>query len=277
MGRRIFKRAEILARLRSCIEKRGPIIGAGSSCGLIAKCAEAGGADLIIVYSTGLSRLKGLPTAQFGDANNTTIGMAEEILNVVKDTPVIGGIEASDPRYWDLDYLISKFMAVGYSGIINFPTVGFHAPGTTWRDNKDHIGLGMTREYDLIREANAEDIFTMAYAFRVEEALEMVKAGLDVLVVHVGGTSGGMTGFAAKPFEVCGALVNEMIATCRKVRPDLICLAHGGPFDQPENLAYLYENTSAQGFVGASSVERIPVEQAVTKAVQGFKAYTTKG
>ncbi|MCD6574061.1 phosphoenolpyruvate hydrolase family protein [Candidatus Aerophobetes bacterium] len=277
MGRKIFKRDEIISRLRENIAKKIPIVGAGSSCGLIAKCAEKGGADLIIVYSTGLSRLKGLPTTILGDSNNITISMAEEILNVVQDTPIIAGIQACDPRYWDLDYLIDKFMAVGYSGIINFPTMGFHEPGTLWRELYEAVNLGMGREVELIRTANQKDIFTMAYAFRTDEAVEMAKAGLDCLIVHCGGTAGGMTGFKAVPFEEAGKLVEEMIDAVRKVNPDIICLAHGGPFDVPENLSYLYENTRAQGFVGASSVERIPVEKAVVEAVKGFKNYTIKG
>jgi len=230
MGKKVFKREEIVSRLRENIAKKVPIVGAGSSCGLIAKCAEKGGADIIIAYSTGLSRLKGLPTTTLGDSNNITISMAEELLNVVQDTPIIAGIEAADPRYWDLSYLIDKFMAV-----------------------------------------------TIAYAFRVDEAVEMTKAGLDCLIVHCGGTAGGMTGFKAIPFEQAGKLVEEMINGVRKVNPDIICLAHGGPFDVPKNLSYLYEHTRAQGFVGASSVERIPVEKAVTEAVKGFKDYTTKG
>jgi len=276
MGKKVFKREEIVSRLRENIAKKVPIVGAGSSCGLIAKCAEKGGADIIIAYSTGLSRLKGLPTTTLGDSNNITISMAEELLNVVQDTPIIAGIEAADPRYWDLSYLIDKFMAVGYSGIINFPTLGFHEPDSLFRKLYEPK-LGVTREIEMIRVAHQKNIFTIAYAFRVDEAVEMTKAGLDCLIVHCGGTAGGMTGFKAIPFEQAGKLVEEMINGVRKVNPDIICLAHGGPFDVPKNLSYLYEHTRAQGFVGASSVERIPVEKAVTEAVKGFKDYTTKG
>ena len=277
MGRRIFKREEVMSRLKENIAKKIPIVGAGSSCGLIAKCAEKGGADLIIVYSTGLSRLKGLPTTIIGDSNNITISMAEEILNVVQDTPVIAGIQSADPRYWDIGYLIDKFMAVGYSGLINFPTMGFFEPDSLWRSLYESANMGMGREVEMFKVANKKNIFTMAYAFRIEEAVEMTKTGLDCLIVHVGGTAGGMTGFKSVSFEKAGRLVNDMINAVRKINPDIICLTHGGPFDVPENLSYLYEHTRAQGLVGASSVERIPVEKAVVGAVKGFKNYTTKG
>jgi len=277
MKRKIFTRDEILARLRENIKNKTPIIGAGSSCGLIAKCAEKGGADIIVVYSTGLSRLKGLPTTIIGDSNAITIDMAEEMLNVVADTPIIAGIQAADPRYWDLSYLIDKFIRVGYSGLINFPTQGFFEPDSLWRGLYEPANMGVGREVDMIKVANEMDIFTMAYAFRVDEAIEMAKAGLDCLVIHVGGTAGGMTGFKGVSFEIAGKLVEQMIDGVRAINPNIICLAHGGPFDVPENLEYLYSSTRAQGFVGASSVERIPVEKAVTEAVKGFKNYKTQG
>lgn len=277
MGRKIFTRGEIMGRLKQNVAKKVPIIGAGSSCGLIAKCAEKGGADLIIVYSTGLSRLKGLPTTIIGDSNSITINMAEEILNVVQDTPVIAGIEASDPRYLDLSYLIDKFMAVGYSGLINFPTMGFFEPGTVWRNLHEDTNLGMGTEVEMMRIAHQKDIFTMGYTFRSDEAIEMAGAGMDCLVVHAGGTAGGMTGHKAVPFEQAGKLVDEMIEAVRKVNQDIVCVAHGGPFAVPEDLEYLFNHTRAQGFVGASSIERIPVEKAVVEAVKGFKNYTIKG
>jgi predicted TIM-barrel enzyme len=203
--------------------------------------------------------------------------MAEEILNVVQDTPVICGIEAADPRYWNLDYLIGKFVAVGYSGLINFPTKGLNPPGVGTRAMDESVNLGIGREIEMIRTARAMDYFTMGYAFRVDEAIEMVKAGLDLLVVHVGGTSGGATGFKTVSLEQAAQTVNEMVRAVREIAPDIICTAHGGPFDTPANVGYLYENTAAQGFVGASSVERIPVEKAVVQAVKDFKAYTVKG
>ena len=171
MAKKVFKRDEIIKRIQEKIEAKEPVIGAGSSCGLVAMCAERGGADLIIVYSTGLSRLKGLPTSQnLGHSNTMTIGMAKEILNVVRITPVICGIEACDPENWDLDELIDRFIYLGFSGIINFPTIGLFEKGTMWRNMKESVGLGFSREVEMIRLAGQKNIFTMAYVFNPAEA-----------------------------------------------------------------------------------------------------------
>ena len=272
MSRKVFKRKEIIKRLQTQIAKKIPIIGAGSSCGLVAKCAEKGGADLIIVYSTGISRLKGLPTSHnLGHSNDMTITMAEEILNVVDDAPVIAGIEACDASYWDLSYLIDKFMKESFSGIINFPTMGLFEVGTLWRNMKESVGMGMSREYELIRLANEKDIFTMAYVFIPEEASEMAKAGVDCLVPHAGGTAGGMVGFETVDHEKGAKVIQDMIDAAKEVNPDVVCLAHGGPFAGPEDTEYLYKHTTAVGFVGASSVERIPIERAVKDEIKRFK------
>jgi len=273
MSRKIFKRKEVLERLKDVKAKRIPIIGAGSSCGLVAKCAEKGGADLIIVYSSGLSRLKGLPTSVIGDANLTTINMAEEILNVVEDTPVICGIRAGDARFWDLSYLIDKFMAVGYSGIISYPTIGFYEPGTLWRSMEESVGLGLSREIEMIKIANKKNIFTMAYAFRPEEAFAFAEAGLDCVVAHVGGTSGGIVGIKSCSIEEAVKNAQLIIESAKKAKEDIICLAHGGPFSEPKDTEYLYKYTDAIGFVGASSIERIPVEKAIMDVVRNFKNY----
>lgn len=275
MGWRFFEREEILERLNHNVKRGIPIIGAGSSCGLVAKCAEAGGADLIIVYSTGLSRLKGLPTTVIGDSNNITLEMADEILNVVENTPVVAGIEAQDPRIWDNKRLIRKFTERGYSGLINFPTLGWLEPHSLRRKMREPK-LGVTREMDIIRTAHSMNIFTMAYAFRPEEARGFAASGVDLLVAHVGGTAGGLTGFEAAPKEEAARVVQEMIDASKEANPDLLCIAHGGPFATPEDTEYLYQHTEAQGFVGASSIERIPIEKAVTETVKRYKSYKTK-
>lgn len=274
MPRKIFTRKEIKDRLKGKIEKKEPVIGAGSSCGLVAMCAEKGGAELIIVYSTGISRLRGLPTSHnLGHSNKMTLEMADEILNVVKDSPVICGIEACDASSWDLHLLINRFMDAGFSGIINFPTIGLHEKGTMWRTMKESVGLGFAREVEMIKLAADMDIFTMAYVFTPQEAQEMAEAGLDCLVPHAGGTSGGMQGFATVGFEEGAKVVQDMIDSAKKINPGIICLAHGGPFAEPGDTGYLYKHTDAVGFVGASSIERIPIEKAVTGIIKEFKTF----
>jgi len=272
-----FKRAQIKARLEAKIEQGIPLIGAGSSCGLVAKCAEIGGADLIIVYSTGISRLKGLPTSHnLGHSNHMTLDMADEINNVVKDTPVIGGIEACDASSWDLGQLLDKFKSAGFSGIINFPTMGLFEEGTLWRNMKESVGLGFGREVELMRLASQQEIFTMAYVFTAQEAEDMARAGVDCLVPHAGGTAGGLQGFATVDYGLGAKKIQDMITAAKKINPRLICLAHGGPFAEPKDTEYLYRHTEAVGFVGASSIERIPIEKAVINAVQEFKSYPVK-
>lgn len=283
MGR--FTRKEILDRLKKTIADGKPIIGAGSSTGIVAKCAEIGGADLIIVYSTGLSRKMGLPTMQIGHSNKITLEMYEEISNVIENTPIIAGIEANDLTTLDLRKLIRKFMDVGYDGIINFPTVGFTQPrGSPARERMAKAPWpkprGWPREVEMIRLAHEMDIFTMCYVFSGGDAAEMVQAGCDVVCAHVGGTRGGLTGVEwyiedpTKAFDEACERANEIIAGARSVDPKVICLVHGGPFAEPEDTRFIYEKTLGQGFVGASSIERIPVEKAVINAVKGFKSFT---
>jgi len=275
MTKKIFPKHEILARLHRTIAESKPIIGAGCSIGLIAKCAEIGGADFIIVYSTGKSRLMGLPTSRIGDANPTTLSMLEELQNVVKDTPIIGGIEAVDPRKLDLRELISPFIEIGYSGIINFPTVA--NLGESRIAERETVGLGYTREVEMISIANEMRVFTMAYVFTPREAKLMAQAKVDCVIAHARGTEGGLVGYTnvsrkGKAVQT----IQEIIEAARSVDPEVICLAHGGPFAHPEDTQYLYEHTDAQGYVGASSIERIPIEKAITEVVREFKSIPIK-
>lgn len=275
MGQR-FTREEILTRLKKTIEERKPIIAAGSSAGIIAKCAELGGADLIMVYSSGKARIRGLQTTLVQDSNVVTLEMYEEIQNVVQDTPIIAGIEATEPPAGrDLAELVKRFTDIGYSGIINFPTYGF-VSDETWRKNKEAEGLGFSREIEMIRIARNMDIFTMAYVFYPEDARAMAEAGVDCMVPHAGGTAGGLVGFEASLLADAAANVQKMIEVTKEVNPEIICLAHGGPFAAPEDTRYLYEHTDAAGFVGASSIERIPVERAVKGIVEEFKSIPLK-
>lgn len=265
-----FPRALILERLRRTIANGKPIIGAGCSAGLVAKCAEIGGADLIVVYSTGRSRLMGLPTTRIGHSNPITLGMCDEIQNVVRDTPIIGGVEATDPTTMDLRRVLRRFVDAGYSGIINFPTILMF---DRYREMREQVGLGFSREIELCRIAREEDVFTLAYVFTPEEAVAMAEAGADCLVPHVGGTTGGLTGFQyLAPLDDALTQVQTMIEAARKTRHDLIFLAHGGPFAEPQDTIRLYEKTDAHGFVGASSIERIPIERAVIGVVKELKS-----
>lgn len=267
-----FTRQEILDRLRTTIRERRPVIASGCSNGLIAKSAEAGGTDLLIVYSTGKSRMMGLPTTSIGHANLVTLDMFDEIANVVNDTPIIGGAEGVDPTFMSLKKLINRFRDTGFAGMINFPTIGMLLERSAMRED---AGLGFSREVEMVRLARSMDYFTLAYVFTVEQAEAMAKAGVDVLVPHVGWTVGGLVGRSSKSapsFEQAAEAVQTMIDKAQAIHPECICLAHGGPYSSPEDTVRLYAETTAVGFVGASSIERIPVERAVRDAVAAFKA-----
>ena len=277
MGRK-FSREEIISRLGKTSEEGKPIIAAGSSVGIIAKCAELGGADLIMVYSSGKARIRGFQTTMAENSNAVTLEMFEEIDNVVQDTPIICGIDAIEPpSSRDLAELVRRFVDTGFSGVINFPTWGFFED-ETWRKDREAKGMGFSREIELIRVAREMDVFTMAYVFFPQDARAMAEAGVDCMVPHAGGTTGGLVGFdaIAAPLADAAASVQEMIETTKQVNPDIICLSHGGPIATPEDTKYLYEHTEAAGFVGASSIERIPVEKAVTEVVKAFKNFQLK-
>lgn len=277
MGRR-FTREEILRRLRKTSEEGKPIIAAGSSAGIIAKCAELGGADLIMVYSSGKARIRGFQTTMVENSNAVTLEMFEEINNVVQDTPIIAGIDSTEPPAGrDMAELVQRFVDTGFSGIINFPTYGFFED-ETWRRDREIQGIGFSREIELIRIARNMDVFTMAYVFFSQDARAMAEAGVDCMVPHAGGTAGGLVGFDAivSPLKDASATVQKMIEATKEANPDVICLAHGGQIATPEDTRYLYEHTEAAGFVGASSIERIPVEKAVTEVVKAFKSFQLK-
>lgn len=265
-----YRREEIIDRLKQTIGAGKPVIGAGSSAGIISKCAELGGADLIIAYSSGRYRIMGLPTAHYGDSNGVTLKMAHEILNVVKDTPVVGGVQASDGTWMDLSLLLEKFIDAGYTGLINFWTVTMFPEERKLQDGK---GLGFNRELEMTRLAHERDMFTMGYVFNPEDAAAMAEHGADCIVAHVGATKGGLAGAKVdKSMSKAAEEAQRIIGAAKDVNPEVICLAHGGPFAEPEDTRYLYEHTDAVGFVGASSIERIPVERAVIDVVRQFKS-----
>ncbi|WLR99647.1 phosphoenolpyruvate hydrolase family protein [Shinella sumterensis] len=268
---KMFERSEILSAVAEQTAKGNAILAAGSSCGLVAKCAVLGGADMLVVYSTGLSRLMGLPTSRIGDSNARTIEMGDEIRNVVSTVPVIGGVEAWDPVRLDLDRLLDRFWAAGYSGVINYPTIS--TMGDKWRDRRGRVGLGFDREVEMIRLARQKNIFSMAYVASAEDAAAMAEAGADCIVPHVGATRGGLVGHEeGQAIQEAIVKINKINDAARAVRSDIILLAHGGAVAEPEDTEEVYRQTKCVGFVGASSIERIPIERAVEAVAKAFKA-----
>jgi predicted TIM-barrel enzyme/catechol 2,3-dioxygenase-like lactoylglutathione lyase family enzyme len=265
----VADRTAILARLAEASARGEAILGAGCSAGIVAKCAELGGADLILVYSTGRSRLMGLPTWRLGNSNPETIAMSREILNVVGSTPIIGGLEACDPTRLDLESLLDDFVAAGFSGVINFPTLS-NVPDM--RRRGDAVGIGFSREVEMIRQARGRGIFTMAYVASPDDSRAMADAGADCIVSHSGPTAGGLSGYPHRgSLDEVLAAVEEILQAARETNPDVICLVHGGPLASPAQVSVALRRTSAVGFVGASSIERIPIERAVVATTQAFK------
>ncbi|KYG97585.1 phosphoenolpyruvate hydrolase family protein [Bradyrhizobium sp. DOA1] len=268
---RMFERTEILSKITSQVAEQKAVVAAGSSCGLVAKCAVLGGADLLVVYSTGLSRLMGLPTSRIGDSNARTLELAAEIRNVVSSVPVIGGVEAWDPLRLDLNALLDKFWAAGFSGVINYPTIS--TMGEKWRDRRGAVGFGFERELEMIALARKKNIFSLAYVASPEDAKAMASIGADCIVPHVGATRGGLVGHEeGQSIREAIRRINDINAAARSIRSDVILLCHGGAIAEPQDTVEVYRSTQCVGFVGASSIERIPIERAVKAAAAGFKA-----
>jgi predicted TIM-barrel enzyme len=269
-----FSRAEILERLRTKINNNQPIIMGGAGIGLIAKVADRAGIDAILAYNTGPFRMDGHGSfagyLAYGDSNAITLELGSKLLPVVQNTPVIAGIGAADP-YRDIDRLITEMIEMGFSGIINVPTTGLY--GGEMREHIDHTGLGYPKEIDLMRMCRERDIFSCAYVFNPEESRKMAEAGADVVAVHVNYTTGGMVAAkddVAPDLDEACQQTDEMCAAAREVNPDVILLSHGGPFNNPESVQYSFDHTSVHGYMGASSIERIPVEIAITQVVKDF-------
>ena len=268
-----MRRQAILEALRRRIATGQAVLAAGCSAGIVARSAEEGGADLIVVYSTGRSRLMGLPTWRFGDSNQGTLEMSSEILNVVSTTPVIGGIEANDPTRRDLGRLLDRFEAAGFSGVINFPTLT-NMPDQ--RRRAEMVGYGFGREVDAIRLARGRGLLTMAYVASAEDAAAMAAGGADVIVTHSGPTTGGRVGYSDdRSVEAVCAYAQSLIDAAVAENPDVIPLLHGGRLATPDDVRKALPLTTAVGFVGASSIERIPVERAVRNTVRSFRNLST--
>jgi len=265
-----FSVDEINERVANTIASGLPVIGASASAGLIAKAAEDGGADFIVLYSTGLSRVMGQETRLIGDANTVTYAMHEEVWAVVDNTPIIVGLDANDPFNWDLHKLLTRFKSIGVSGIIHNPMVGIY--GQNYSRMRNAIGHGFDREVRMTEIAHELGLYCMAYTWTSEETLALTNAGSHCIIAHVGGTGGGLEAIPHKAVEECVPLVRELTATALAANPDVLVLAHGGPFKDPESTRDLYRLTDVKGYIGASSVERTPVETAVMEAAKAFKA-----
>jgi predicted TIM-barrel enzyme len=270
-----FTRQEVLKRLRKRIADGVPIIGGGAGNGISAKCQEAGGVDLMIIYNSGRFRMNGRGSLAgcmpYGDANGIVMDMAGDVLTVVKDTPVLAGVCGTDPTRL-MDVFLKQVRDAGFSGVQNFPTVGLFDGQI--RANLEETGMGYGLEVEMIRQAHALDLLTTPYAFTVEEAEAMAHAGADVVVAHMGLTTKGSIGAStALTLEQCPAAVQAICDKAKSINPEVIVLCHGGPISMPDDAAYLLQNTKGvDGFYGASSVERLPTEIAITKQMEMFKA-----
>jgi predicted TIM-barrel enzyme len=268
-------REEALARLRAQVEEGRPIIGAGAGTGLSAKCAEAGGADLIIIYNSGRYRMAGRGSLAgllpYGDANAIVLEMAGEVLPIVNSTPVLAGVCGTDP-FRLMPVFLRQVKETGFSGVQNFPTVGLF--DGTFRQNLEETGMGYGLEVEMIRAARALDLLTCPYVFTPDDARAMAEAGADVLVPHMGLTTSGTIGAqTAKTLDESVELVQAMRDAAVDVDPDVLVLCHGGPIAEPDAAAYVLERTSGVvGFFGASSMERLPTEVAMTENMKRFKA-----
>ena len=269
-----FTREEVLARLRQNIADGLPIIGAGAGTGISAKFEEAGGVDLIVIYNSGRFRMAGrgslAGTMPYGDANAIVMDMAGEVLTVVEDTPVLAGVCGTDP-FRQMDVFLREVAAIGFSGVQNFPTVGLI--DGLYRQNLEETGMGYGEEVEMIRTAHEMGLLTTPYAFNPEEGEQMAAAGADIVVAHAGLTTKGAIGATtALTLEESVGFVQAICDAARGVSEEVIVLCHGGPISEPEDAEYVLQNTTGvDGFYGASSMERLPVEVAITEHVKKYK------
>ena len=272
-----MNREQALTRLRAMRATGQAIIGAGAGTGLSAKCAEAGGADLIIIYNSGRFRMAGRGSLSglmpYGDANEIVVDMAREVLPIVRETPVLAGVCGTDP-FRMMDIFVPELARIGFSGIQNFPTVGLI--DGVFRQNLEETDMGYAHEVELVRIARENNLLTAPYVFDVESAVAMTEAGADVLVPHMGLTTKGTIGATtALTLEDCVPLIQHMRDAAIAINPDVLVLCHGGPIAEPDDARFIFERTTGiDGFFGASSMERLPTEVAMTENMRRFKALT---
>jgi predicted TIM-barrel enzyme len=269
-----FAREELLAKYREMVQRRQPIIGGGAGTGLSAKCEEAGGIDLIVIYNSGRYRMAGRGSLSgllaYGNANDIVMEMAKEVLPVVKKTPVLAGVNGTDP-FCQFDSFLDSVAAIGFSGVQNFPTVGLI--DGIFRHNLEETGMSYALEVEMIRMAHEKELLTTPYVFDPPQAATMAKAGADILVAHMGLTTGGTIGAeTAVTLDDCAGRIDDIAAAALDVRSDVIVLCHGGPIAEPADAAFVLGKTRhCHGFYGASSMERLPTENAISRRTQEFK------
>ena len=267
-------RKDILKKFQSMIARGEPIVGGGAGTGLSAKCEEDGGIDLIVIYNSGRYRMAGRGSLAglmaYGDANQIVVDMAREVLPVVRHTPVLAGVNGTDP-FRQMGVFLDELKRIGFCGVQNFPTVGLI--DGNFRANLEETGMSYSLEVDMIGEAHKRDMLTTPYVFSESDAEAMAKAGADIIVCHFGLTTGGSIGAeTALKLEECPELADKWANAALKVNPDIIVLAHGGPVAQPEDAEYILANTRhCHGFYGASSMERLPTEIALAEQTRRFK------
>ena len=267
-------RKDILEKFRDMVRRREPIIGGGAGTGLSAKCEEMGGIDLIVIYNSGRYRMAGRGSLAgllaYGNANEIVVEMAREVLPVVRRTPVLAGVNGTDP-FMVRDHFLRGLAELGFSGVQNFPTVGLI--DGTFRANLEETGMGYGLEVELIKEARALDLLTTPYVFDAEQARDMTRAGADIIVCHMGLTTGGAIGAGTGlRLADCVPRINEWADAARRARKDVIVLCHGGPIATPADAAYIMQHCpDCHGFYGASSMERLPTEIAIAEQTRQFK------
>ena len=267
-------RGELLTKFRKMIAEQRPIVGGGAGTGLSAKCEEAGGIDLIVIYNSGRYRMAGRGSLAgmlaYGNANEIVLDMAKEVLPVVKHTPVLAGVNGTDP-FLLIEPFLDNLKRMGFSGVQNFPTVGLI--DGMFRQNLEETGMGYALEVEMIARAHEAGLLTTPYVFNAEDAVAMTQAGADILVAHMGLTTGGSIGAeTAKSLDDCVALIDAWANAARRIREDIIVLCHGGPIADPDDAEYVLRKTKyCHGFYGASSMERLPTEQALVAQTTKFK------
>tara|TARA_B100000676_G_scaffold298738_1_gene342121 strand:+ start:944 stop:1807 length:864 start_codon:yes stop_codon:yes gene_type:complete len=269
-----LSRIEILAQFRKMINERQPIIGGGAGTGLSAKCEEEGGIDLIVIYNSGRYRMAGRGSLAgllaYGNANEIVKEMASEVIPVIKSTPVLAGVNGTDP-FMIPKLLIQELKELGFAGVQNFPTVGLI--DGTFRTNLEETGMGYDLEVDFIALAHDEGMLTTPYVFNTNDAIKMTKAGADIIVAHMGLTTSGKIGAqTSRSLKECVKLINEWSSAAKSIRDNVIVLCHGGPIATPEDANFILKNCkNVHGFYGASSMERLPTEIALTNQTREFK------
>jgi predicted TIM-barrel enzyme len=269
-----FSREELRSKFQKMVRERQPIVGGGAGTGLSAKCEEAGGIDLIVIYNSGRYRMAGRGSLSgllaYGNANEVVMEMAKEVLPVVRKTPVLAGVNGTDP-FCVFDSFLDEVATAGFSGVQNFPTVGLI--DGVFRQNLEETGMSYALEVEMIRRAHEKGLFTTPYVFDAQQAATMARAGADMIVAHMGLTTGGAIGAeTVLTLEKCVPRIDAIAEAALTVRDDMIVLCHGGPIAEPADAAWMLSKTRhCHGFYGASSMERLPTEKAITRQTQEFK------